>query len=117
MTINALSAIVLDCADPATLAAFYTKATGWSLSHADTDGATVDGGAVQLSFQRIDGYQGPGWPGDAKHVHLDLVVGDLASATKELVALGATLPAFQPGGDGWTVLVDPEGHPFCVSAG
>ncbi|MFB4274053.1 hypothetical protein ACBJ59_02065 [Nonomuraea sp. MTCD27] len=24
------------------------------------------------------------------------------------------MPNVQPGGAGWTVLVDPEGHPFCL---
>ncbi len=33
----------------------------------------------------------------------------------ELVAAGATRPEFQPG-DGWVVLTDPAGHPFCISA-
>ncbi|MGV9599187.1 VOC family protein [Streptosporangium sandarakinum] len=36
---------------------------------------------------------------------------------KEPPAPGATRPEFQPGGDDWTVLADPEEHPFCVSAG
>jgi hypothetical protein len=30
--------------------------------------------------------------------------------------LGATKPDHQPGGDTWVVLIDPEGHPFCVTA-
>ena len=30
------------------------------------------------------------------------------------LALGAGQPAFQPGGDRWTVLTDPAGHPFCL---
>lgn len=116
MTITAVSSIVFDCAAPGALAEFYAKATGWAVSHADADSAGVDGGAVQLSFQRIDGYQGPGWANDAKHLHLDLLVADVEAATRELAGLGATVPDFQPGGDGWTVLVDPEGHPFCISA-
>jgi len=117
MTITAVSSIVFDCAAPGALAEFYAKATGWTVSHADADSAGVDGGSTQLSFQRIDGYQGPGWPNEAKHVHLDLLVADVEAAKRELTELGATVPEFQPGGDGWTVLVDPEGHPFCVSAG
>lgn len=117
MTTTMISSIVLDCADPAALAAFYAKATGWRVTGSDADFATVEGGAVPLAFQRVDGYRGPGWPGQDKHLHLDLRVTDVQVAVRELVALGATRPDHQPGGDDWTVLLDPEGHPFCVSAG
>ncbi|MFG1946887.1 VOC family protein [Nonomuraea sp. NPDC048826] len=116
MTITAISSIVIDCADPAALAAFYAQAVGGKVTDADADWASVEGGPVGLTFQRVDGYQGPGWPGPGKHAHLDLRAADAESAVRELVALGATRPEFQPG-DGWTVLLDPEGHPFCVSAG
>ena len=58
----------------------------------------------------------PDWPDPAKHAHLDLQVEDLERAEKELRALGADKPDFQPG-DGWVVLRDPAGHPFCVMPG
>ena len=35
-------------------------------------------------------------------------------ATKEMLELGATLPEFQPG-ETWRVLLDPSGHPFCLT--
>jgi predicted enzyme related to lactoylglutathione lyase len=115
MSTTTLSSIVIDCAEPAALAAFYAKATGWQVTGSDADFAGVEGGPVPLGFQRIDGYQGPGWPDDGKHVHLEFKVPDVETAKKELTALGATIPAFQPGGDSWTVLLDPEGHPFCIT--
>ncbi|WP_049574709.1 VOC family protein [Nonomuraea sp. SBT364] len=116
MTITSISSIVFDCADPAALAAFYAKATGGRVTGADEDFAGVGGGSADLSFQRVDGYRGPGWPA-VKHAHVDFRVADVEQAVKELVELGATRPAHQPGGDDWTVLLDPEGHPFCVAAG
>ncbi|MFI7419942.1 VOC family protein [Nonomuraea sp. NPDC049684] len=112
-----IASMVFDCADPVALAAFYAKATGWQVGDSDPGYATVTGGPVPLAFQRIDGYRGPGWPNDGKHAHLDLTVPDVEEARRALVALGATLPAHQPGGDDWTVLLDPEGHPFCVMPG
>ncbi|NUP21531.1 MAG: VOC family protein [Nonomuraea sp.] len=112
-----ISSIVIDCADPVALAGFYAKATGGQLAESDADFATVTGGPVQLAFQRLDGYQGPGWPNGGKHLHLDLTVPDVEAAKRELAALGATVPDEQPGGDDWTVLLDPEGHPFCVMPG
>ena len=36
------------------------------------------------------------------------------TAERELLELGATKPADQPG-ETWTVLLDPEGHPFCLT--
>lgn len=110
-----LASFVVDCADPAKLAEFYRLATGWEVTHADADSAQLsDGGGVGLSFQRIEGYQGPGWPDDAKHCHLDLVAADVEASVGELCAAGAVRPEFQPGGEDWTVLADPEGHLFCV---
>lgn len=110
-----LSAVVIDCADPGALAGFYSKVTGWNITSSDADSAYLsDNGAIQLGFQRIANYAAPGWPNDGKHFHLDFTVRDVEAAVRELLALGAAKPEFQPGGDDWTVLTDPEGHPFCL---
>jgi catechol 2,3-dioxygenase-like lactoylglutathione lyase family enzyme len=109
-----LTTLVLDCADPAALAAFYAKALGWEVTYSDDDTAQLGGGPVGLGFQRVDGYRGPGWPDAAKHAHLDFRVGNLEEAVEEFRSLGATKPDFQPGGAGWVVLADPEGHLFCL---
>lgn len=111
------TAIILDCADPGALAEFYRGATGWEITHSDGDTAYLGDGPIQLAFQRVEGYRGPGWPDAAKHAHLDFRVADVETATGELLALGATRPDFQPGGADWTVLADPEGHLLCISAG
>jgi predicted enzyme related to lactoylglutathione lyase len=112
-----LATVILDCADPGALAEFYSTATGWPITGSDADWAYVGEGPVTVAFQRVEGYRGPAWPDPAKHAHLDFKAADPAAAVKKLVAAGATLPEFQPGGADWTVLTDPEGHPFCVSAG
>jgi hypothetical protein len=112
-----LAAIVIDCADPVKLAEFYRLATGWEITHADADSAQLsDGSAVGLRLQRVEGYQGPGWPDDAKQLHLDLSTSDVDGSVRELLAAGATKPDFQPGGADWTVLAGPEGHLVCVCA-
>jgi len=111
-----LSAVVIDSADPAALAGFYQKLTGLGISYHDDTYVHLGDGPVKLGFQRVEGYQGPGWPDPAKHSHLDFTVADLESAAAELVALGAGRPDFQPGGGSWVVLTDPEGHPFCLVA-
>ncbi|WP_063025224.1 VOC family protein [Nocardia niwae] len=117
MTVHAeLAAIIIDCAAPKAMAEFYRHVTGWEITHIDDDSAYLGGGPIQLAFQRIDGYRGPGWPDAGKHAHLDFTVADVESATGRLLALGATVPEFQPGQGQWTVLADPEGHLFCIAA-
>jgi hypothetical protein len=49
-----------------------------------------------------------GGPGD-----LDIAVDDLAAAPARAVALGAIEAAFQPQDD-VRVMLDPDGHPFCL---
>ena len=111
-----LSTVVIDCADPATLAAFYQKATGWEITHSDQDFASLGSGTpVQLAFVRVDGYEAPNWPEGTKYTHLDFTVADLDAAAEELLGLGASRPDFQPGEGQWIVLTDPEGHPFCLA--
>ncbi|MDX3227287.1 VOC family protein [Streptomyces sp. ME19-01-6] len=111
-----LSTVVLDCADPAALAAFYQKATGWEITSSEQNFASVGNGTpVQLAFVRVEGYQPPSWPDGANHVHLDFTVTDLDGAAEELVGIGASRPDFQPGEGQWIVLTDPEGHPFCLA--
>jgi hypothetical protein len=112
-----VSTVVIDCAAPGPLAEFYQTMTGWKVTSSDADSVYLGGDSIQLAFQRIAGYKPPTWPGPAKHAHLDFQVADLESAVTELLAIGATKPEFQPGGDDWVVLTDPEGHPFCVAAG
>jgi predicted enzyme related to lactoylglutathione lyase len=110
-----LTAIIIDCAAPKELAEFYRHLTGWEITHNDDDYTYLGDGPIQLAFQRVTGYRGPGWPDPAKHAHLDFQVADLETATEDLLALGATKPGFQPGEGQWITLADPEGHLFCIT--
>ena len=117
MTVHAnLAAITIDCAAPKTMADFYRQLTGWKITHIDDDSAYLGEGPVQLAFQRVTDYEGPGWPDTGKHAHLDFTVADVPAETERLCTLGATVPDFQPGRDQWIVLADPEGHLFCLAA-
>ncbi|CAM5721885.1 hypothetical protein STENM223S_01993 [Streptomyces tendae] len=64
-------------------------------------------------------YRPPTWPGTGtgqeKQAHIDVGADDLDVGEARLLALGATKPDFQPSPDRWRVLLDPAGHPFCVS--
>ena len=68
-------------------------------------------GAV-LVAQRVEGYTPPAWPGTSI-VHLDLTAEDIDVAAERAVGLGATWPE-QPD-PRWRVLLDPAGHPFCLT--
>ncbi|HEX3779649.1 MAG TPA: VOC family protein [Pseudonocardiaceae bacterium] len=43
-------------------------------------------------------------------------VEDRDAAEAEALRLGARQAAEQPGADQWHVLLDPAGHPFCLTA-
>ncbi|WP_217143322.1 VOC family protein [Streptomyces sp. AC627_RSS907] len=114
------SAVTFDCPDPAELARFYGEALALPVVYSTDDfvllGGTRDG-APGLGFNRLADYRRPTWPDPAqeKQAHIDLGVDDLDRAEARLLALGATKPDFQPAPDRWRVLLDPAGHPFCVS--
>jgi catechol 2,3-dioxygenase-like lactoylglutathione lyase family enzyme len=120
MPIAMLRGVTLDCADPRELARFYLEMTGMQLGYT-TDGfvALTGGSGPDLGFQRVDGYRAPRWPGQdvPQQFHLDLQVEDLDAAEKLALELGAVRPDDQPGGGRWRVLLDPAGHPFCLTTG
>lgn len=113
-----LKMTTLDCADPRAEAAFWSGLLGWSVAAAEDEYAMVvpvDGGPA-LGFGRIEGYEPPAWPNEhgTKQFHLDLGCDDVAATEEQALALGATLADPQPG-ETWRVLLDPAGHPFCLT--
>ena len=113
-----LKMTTLDCSDPRAEAAFWSGLLGWDVAAAEDEYAMVvptDRGPA-LGFGRVEGYEGPGWPNErgTKQFHLDLGCDDVAAEEERALALGATLAEPQPG-DTWRVLLDPAGHPFCLT--
>jgi hypothetical protein len=89
--------------------------TGWKVTYSDDDTVQLgDGGPIQLGFQRVDGYQPPGWPDPAKQAHLDVGVADLADGGAQGVGARGHPAGLPARGDDWAVLIDPPGHPFCL---
>jgi len=111
----------LDAPDPGSLATFYSLVLGWPVSQSDENGAAiaVPGTTSFISFQRNDDFGAPVWPGKSDEqqmmLHLEVAVDDLEVAVAESVALGATLASYQPQ-ESVQVLLDLEGHPFCLCA-
>ena len=113
--------VSIEAPDPGVLAAFYSQLLGWPIAGED-DGSVIlaaPGGSSFLVLQPASSYQPPVWPprdgAQRPMMHLDVQVGDLESATVEAVALGARLADEQPNST-VRVLLDPAGHPFCLSA-
>lgn len=112
------SAVTFDCPDPAELARFYGDALGLPVIYSGDDFVLLGReGSPGLGFSRLAGYQRPTWPDPSqeKRAHIELGVDDLDAAQARLLALGAVEPAAQPQPDRWRVLLDPAGHPFCIS--
>ena len=70
-----------------------------------------------LATFRVPDYQPPTWPhGDVpKQMHVDLSVDDLDVAQTEAIRLGARAAEQQPDPAYYRVMLDPSGHPFCLS--
>ncbi len=112
----ALAMVTIDCADPAKEAEFWAAALGWEVTYSDADYGLATDGRMRLGFGRTDGWQAPAWPNPdgTKQFHLDLAVDDLEAAAERLTGLGARRAEPQPSAD-WIVLLDPDGHPFCLT--
>jgi catechol 2,3-dioxygenase-like lactoylglutathione lyase family enzyme len=105
--------VVLDCPDPAGLAAFYSRLLGQPITYESDDWVVVaaDDTSSGLAFQLAPDHRPPTWPDPAipQQVHLDVMVEDVADAGVRVLALGAKRL------DGANVYADPAGHPFCLN--
>lgn len=118
MTSMRLGAVSLDCDDPAALGAFWAELLGGDVIVTRRSLSVVrlpDGFLV--TAMRVDPYVPPTWPSGEvpKQVHLDVAVDDLPSAEARAIALGAVRCEVQPDPPSHAVLLDPAGHPFCLS--
>ncbi|MFF5855772.1 VOC family protein [Streptomyces sp. NPDC012751] len=111
--------VTLDCADPADLARFYAGMFGLDVTYAGDDFVFLGGadGTPGLGFNRLADYRRPTWPDPAqeKQAHIEVGVDDLDTAEEHLLKQGATKPETQPQPHRWRVLLDPAGHPFCIT--
>lgn len=109
--------VSLDTDDPHRLADFYRQLLGLEVFLDSEDVVALKGPGFLLTTQRVAEHVPPSWPDGPtpKQMHLDLAVADL-DATEELaLSLGATRARHQPGPDEWRVMIDPAGHPFCLT--
>jgi catechol 2,3-dioxygenase-like lactoylglutathione lyase family enzyme len=114
-----LASISIDCPDPDALVTFYCDLLGLEEVFATPDRGVVSlaGAGPMVTLMRVDEYEPPSWPGGPQHkqMHLDIAVDQLDDAVAAAIALGAVEPDGQVSPQQWRVLLDPIGHPFCLS--
>jgi predicted enzyme related to lactoylglutathione lyase len=112
-----LAMLTLDCGEVGPVADFWAAMLGYDVV-ASGDGYAMLRGpeGAAIGFGEVPDYEPPAWPNErgSKQFHLDLAVDDLDAAAERAVELGASLADPQPG-ETWRVLIDPAGHPFCLT--
>ena len=118
-----LYSITLDCKDPLGLAQFYGALLNWKIGSIEEewvwvyDPETGRGEFPYILFQKNTGYIPPVWPqkpeAQQQMAHIDFTVNDLEKAVQHAISCGAVI-AKEQYSDGWTVMFDPAGHPFCL---
>ena len=110
--IGRIDEVVFDCADPAVLTQFWADVLGGAPRSRDDAWHYVDPpGWTRVAFQRV-----PEGKVVKNRVHLDVEVDDIATATAQAVALGATTVGgvHVDTAGSFQVLLDPEGNEWCV---
>lgn len=114
-----LDSICLDCSweQVDDMVRFYTQLLRWPADTQD-EGLipALIGPGLSISFQPMGNYRPPTWPSEVngKQMHLDIHVKDLEGAVAYCLSIGAAGASAQYG-DTWVVLLDPAGHPFCLT--
>lgn len=110
---------VFSTPDPDALASFYERLLAWPRLMND-DGWIVlrdDERGTALSFHVDEQYVAPVWPSTPGEqqmmLHVDIVTDDLDAAVARAIDCGATRHSHQPS-TGEVVMLDPDGHPFCL---
>ena len=119
MVVKQMVGLTMDCKDIHLMADFYNKLLGWE----KLDMQSEEYSALRspygwiLTFQRVDEFVTPVWPwaeGKQQQMcHFDYCVDNLEEAVILATLLGAT-KAEKQYYDTSVVMLDPEGHPFCL---
>ena len=117
--LKSIIGIAFDCLDANELADFYVKLTGWNKEISSDEWAalrTPEG--ILLVFQTVESYVSPVWPWEndeqQQMAHIDFLVDNLQEAELFAIENGAKKSDIQYF-DTSTVMLDPAGHPFCIS--
>lgn len=106
-----LDSIAIDCHDPEALLVFYAELLG---VEPDVDCIRLFDGGLELWFQKVENYQPPTWPSQdrGQQIHFDIHTDDRQTHVARARELGAVIA--NDANRGYTVMLDPAGHPFCI---
>jgi hypothetical protein len=107
--------VVIDCADPPTLARWWSSFTGYALRTDRADWSTIanEDQSMIIGFQQV-----PEGKIVKNRVHLDFWAAHEEATARELEAMGATRRwVSENPDDPFVVLADPEGNEFCLIRG
>lgn len=115
-----LASVSLDCPRPDDLAPFYCALLGLEEAFAAPDRSVISlaGAGPMLTLMRAEEFAPPQWPHGPQRaqMHLDLAAEDLEATVAAALGIGAREADVQPRPAAWRVMLDPVGHPFCLSA-
>ncbi len=110
---GSLGHLVVDCADPDRLAAFWCEMLGVEVQSRWNQYVILaphQEGAPGLAFQQV-----PEAKTTKNRVHLDFTVDDLAVATELILGAGGSqVDQHEQGGVIARIMADPEGNEFCL---
>ena len=122
-----LRSVVVDCAEPASLARFWADALGWTVrpySAEDLEALAAEGLTPETDPSVCVDPPDPSFPtlwfnrvpepkiGKVR-IHMDVNLADTAGIQR-LIDRGASILQERPGGNDWTIMADPEGNEFCA---
>jgi catechol 2,3-dioxygenase-like lactoylglutathione lyase family enzyme len=117
--VGKLASISIDSTDPSALADFYAALLGMKRVFETPDGhlIAISDGTHFVTMMYAEDHVAPTWPEPDRpqQMHLDVAVNDLETAVANALALGATEAGHQPAPGTWRILIDPAGHPFCLT--
>jgi catechol 2,3-dioxygenase-like lactoylglutathione lyase family enzyme len=112
-----ISEICINCADPDTMAKFWSAAIGYPEIERDEMGVAIMGAPnfPSMLFVRTDDVGGPPKTGRNRlHIDLSPTDRDQNAEVGRLESLGAKRIDIGQGTPSWVVMADPEGNEFCV---
>lgn len=109
--------LVLDCADPQSLAPFWATALDFEIlwSFEQYIGLGRADAPLMLLLQKV-----PEAKTVKNRMHIDIPVPDIEAKVRELIAAGATRidqTVIELGPAQWVRMADPHGNEFCVCKG
>lgn len=117
-----LGNIILDAKDPQKLMKFYCDLLGWEMTYESETfcALAAPGGGTGIGAQLVETFKAPVWPpvegGADQGAHCDFEVTNLEASIALATRLGAH-KADDQFIENLAVMIDPEGHPFCLYQG